>query len=430
MTYKESLDYLYARLPMFQRVGAAALKYDLTNTIKLLDALGNPHKEFKSVHIAGTNGKGTSAHALSSVLTAAGYKTGLFTSPHLKSFTERSRINGIAMEETIVVDFVVTYKDLIEQINPSFFEVTFAMSMKHFYESGVDIAIIETGLGGRLDSTNIIDPEVCLITSIGYDHADLLGDTLEKIAFEKAGIIKPNTPVIIGADQPELLSVFQNQALIKNAELLTANSYTVSHSRNSLNKVTVDVFKDGVLAYQNLDLDISAAYFLKNIPGVLSVIDQLKQMEFNIQETNIRDGLRNIKQLSGLKGRWQVLSKEPLVVADISHNLPGLVELFDQVNRLGIDKIHLIFGVVKDKALDQIIDLIKNVSAQYYFTQSSVPRSLGAEELKVMAQSSGMQGQSFINVNDAIKAAKIQADPKDLILICGSTFVVAEIDDL
>jgi dihydrofolate synthase/folylpolyglutamate synthase len=430
MTYQESLDFLYARLPMFHRIGAAALKYDLSNTIKLLDALGNPQNEFKCIHIAGTNGKGTSAHSLSAILSTAGHRTGLFTSPHLKSFTERSRIDGLPMSEEFVAAFVSENQSIIEQISPSFFEVTFAMAMLHFRENKIDVAVVETGLGGRLDSTNIINPIVCLITSIGWDHADLLGDSLEKIATEKAGIIKANTPVVIGANQPDLLEVFQSKAKSVNASLFEARDYFISEISINTDFALVDVNFEGESLLEDLMLDVTAVYYQKNIPGILKVIDVLNDLGFEISKEHIRAGLKAVKSMSGLKGRWQTLGLKPQIIADISHNLPGLIELFKQMDRWTGNQIHIIFGVVKDKAIDQILDLLKKQPAQFYFTQSSVPRSLSSVDLKQLALETGVTGESYENVNDAIEDAKKQAQPDDLILICGSTFVVAEIEDL
>lgn len=430
MTYKESLDFLYSRLPMFQRVGAAALKYDLSNTIKLLERLGNPHGKLKCIHIAGTNGKGSSAHALASVLTHSGYQTALFTSPHLKSFTERIRINGVSASETFVADFVTQHLETISDINPSFFELTFGMAMSYFAQKKVDIAIVEVGLGGRLDSTNIITPELSLITSIGLDHTDLLGENIEEIAAEKAGIIKDNIPVVIGSDQPEILHVFENESKKKGAHLYEASEIDVATSSTSKHSTAVDVFKNGGLIYSNLELDISADYFKKNLPGVLKVLEVLGKKKWNITEESLRAGLQSVKETSGLKGRFQVLKELPLTIVDISHNLPGLTALFNQIETLNHNNFHLIFGVVQDKKIEEILSLLSTISANFYFTESNVPRSMKALELKKLALNYKIAGDSFSNVNEAIKRADNLADQNDLILICGSTFVVAEIDDL
>jgi dihydrofolate synthase / folylpolyglutamate synthase len=430
MTYEESIAYLYARLPMFQRVGAPALKYDLSNTYKLLESVGNPHQNIKCIHIAGTNGKGSSAHAIAAILTESGYKTGLFTSPHLKSFTERGKIDGVEMPREFVVDFVSKIKGQIEYINPSFFEVTFVMAICFFYENQVDIAVIETGLGGRLDSTNVIDPIACLITMIGWDHSDLLGDTLEKIASEKAGIIKKGVPVVIGADQPELLHVFAEKAKIESSELILASNFEAEMIAERSDCVIVKVLEGGQVRFDTLVLDMTASYFRKNLPGVLSMIALLKQQGWDISDQNIQAGLEHAKEKSGLKGRWQVLRTNPKIVADISHNLPGLEAFFDQVEKEPKKHLHIIFGVVKDKSIDSILKFLQGIDASFYFTQSSVPRSLSAVDLQTKAEAFGLSGLVFADVNAAMDAAKSDAVAEDLIVVCGSTFVVAEILEL
>lgn len=428
MNYPESLNYLYARLPMFQRIGAAALKPSLANTIKLLAAANNPHERLTTIHIAGTNGKGTSAHSLCAILMEAGYRVGLYTSPHLKSFTERIKVNGNEIEPQFVADFVTAYQPVIEELSPSFFEATFVMCMAYFEREQVDVAVIEVGLGGRLDSTNVITPIVSLITMIGWDHADLLGDTLEKIATEKAGIIKVKVPVVIGADQPDLLHVFQNRAEVVNAPLYTASDIAVKeHARNGTH-VALDCVVGGNLL--QITTDITAKYFQKNIPGILKTVEILREMGFTITFDHLKAGLSNVKRLTGLKGRWQLLSEKPTLIADISHNEPGLRELFGQVALLPHEHLHLIVGFVRDKDLSKVLGLLPLENTSYYFTQSSVPRSLPASELMESAAKLGLQGVAFSDVNAAIASAKNQSKPDDLILVCGSTFVVAEIDGL
>ena len=405
MTYQETLEYLYTRLPMYQRDGKVAYKKDLSNTIRLMDVLDHPEKKFKSVHIAGTNGKGTSAHGIAAVLQSAGYKTGLYTSPHLKSFTERIRINGHEVSEEFVVDFVERIEHAIAEIKPSFFEITVAMAFDFFASEKVDIAIVETGLGGRLDSTNVIIPEVCLITNIGLDHTDLLGDTLAKIAFEKAGIIKENVPVVIGETVPETEAVFTDVAAKKRAPLIPAK-------RPKWNP-------------QSLVPD----YLLKNVSGITSVIEELNKQGWNISEEQFDYGMTHIQTLTGLKGRFQMLSEDPLTIADVSHNKEGLTILFNQISAMCQGTIHLIFGSVKDKDLVPVFDLIP-VKSTCYWTQSHVPRSLPVEELAIQAVVKGREGACFKDVNEAIREAKEKVLPDDLILITGSTFVVAEIEDL
>ncbi|RED94920.1 bifunctional folylpolyglutamate synthase/dihydrofolate synthase [Marinoscillum furvescens] len=428
MTYEECLEYLYERLPMFQRQGAAAIKKDLTNTVRLLEAMGNPHEQFQAVHIAGTNGKGTSAHALAAVLQQAGYKTGLYTSPHLKSFTERIRLNGHEIPQADVAAFVSQHRRVIEGINPSFFEVTVAMAFEFFAKQEVDIAIIETGLGGRLDSTNVITPLVSLITMIGYDHADLLGDTLEQIAAEKAGIIKQGVPVVIGADQPELLPVFSRVAEAKGAPLHGVGAYSIRGKSLVNGRRSFELSKNGEGVLKG-DSDIAADYFLKNIPGIWETLQVLKAQGFVLSETDIKAGLGSIATTTGLKGRWQVLESAPAVVADVSHNEAGVSTLVQQIASTQFEQLHLILGMVRDKEIGKVMALLP-ANASYYFTQSSVPRSLPAADLKRLAADLNKVGEAFTNVNEALISAKKNATENDLIVVCGSTFVVAEIDHL
>ncbi|XOV95065.1 MAG: bifunctional folylpolyglutamate synthase/dihydrofolate synthase [Bacteroidota bacterium] len=429
MNYQESLDYLLERLPMFQRIGKAAIKKDLSNTVKMLEILGNPHKQFKSIHIAGTNGKGTSAHALTSILMVAGYKTGLYTSPHLKSFTERIRINGMEVSEDFVAEFVTGYRPMIDEIQPSFFEVTVVMAFEYFRQQQVDIAIIETGLGGRLDSTNVIEPLVSLITMIGFDHMDLLGDSLDKIAFEKAGIIKPKTPVVIGNSQLDIRPVFEEVARNNGSALFVCDQYkVVSHGGNLLQTI-YQVKKGENEIYGNLTTDITAQYFGLNIPGILETVEVLRHHSMTISDEDVINGFTAIKKNTRLKGRMQILGEDPIIIADISHNQPGLKTLFKQIENELKGKLFIIFGVVKDKDLASILPLLPK-HAIYLWTESKVPRSMTSDELMKLANSQGMPGNAFKNVNEAIRMAKSLASKEDTILICGSTFVVAEIDDL
>jgi len=406
MTYGQVLDYLYSKLPMYQRVGKAAYKKDLSNTLRLLTALGQPQAKFKSVHIAGTNGKGTSAHGIAAILQTAGYNVGLYTSPHLKHFTERIRINGAEVGEDFVVDFVKRTKPLIEEIEPSFFEITVAMAFDYFAKQQVDIAIVETGLGGRLDSTNVIKPEVSLITNIGYDHMDMLGDTLDKIAWEKAGIIKPDTPVVIGELTPETEPVFRQKAREMPAEIILPEPYEI-----------------------RLD-PLVPEYFHKNIPGIVATTKVLSAKGFDILPEHIEAGLRNINNATGLKGRFQILSRKPLMVADVSHNEDGLKSLFTQVEKLCKGTLHLIFGTVKDKDLSRILSLLPTENTRFYLTQSHVPRALPVADLFQKTTEIGLRGEIFQDVNLAIKDAMSHAGAEDVILITGSTFLVAEIENL
>ena len=423
MTYEESLDFLYRQLPMYQRTGKAALKPNLDNTYRLLEALENPHLQLKFVHVAGTNGKGSSAHSIASILQAAGFKTGLYTSPHLKSFTERIKINGVEVPSSFIAEFVSRIKADIEVIRPSFFEVTVAMAFEYFYQRQVDIAVIEVGLGGRLDSTNVITPEVSLITSIGFDHMDLLGDTLEKIAYEKAGIIKRNIPVVIGDLQDETWPVFEAVAENLSAPIIRATAMV---------QLLDDMGSTRTISYQNqsYQIDLLSDYYLSNLPGIFETVDTLRQIGWQITEDAIKKGLSNVVHSTGLKGRFQKLGEHPLMIADISHNEPGLQALFKQVGNLEFEVLHLIYGTVKDKDLKRILPILKSKSTRYYFTQSGVPRSLPVEELCEEVRKIDMVGSGYANVNMALTEARKNASSKDLILITGSTFVVAEIDEL
>ncbi|NEM97945.1 bifunctional folylpolyglutamate synthase/dihydrofolate synthase [Pontibacter burrus] len=430
MNYQEVLDYLYQQLPMFQRIGNAAFKKSLDNIIALCDAMGNPQQNYKTIHVAGTNGKGSSSHMLAAVLQEAGYKTGLYTSPHLKSFTERVRINGTELPQQYLIDFVENYKPLFEKVQPSFFEMTVALAFKYFADEQVDVAVIEVGLGGRLDSTNIITPEASLITNIGFDHQALLGNTLEEIAAEKAGIIKPGIPATISLKQPETTAVFTAKAEEVNAPLFFASdTYSVELKSYSLEQQVVDVYRNGELYLHGLKLDLTGIYQRYNLPGVLQTIDVLLNREFKITEQAIRNGLENTKVLTGLKGRWQVLNYSPLTICDTGHNVDGINQILAQLHSLQPKQVHFVFGAVNDKDVTTILELLpKNYS--YYFCQADIPRALPVAELSQKAEKVGLRGTSYSSVADAVKAAKENAAPDEIIFIGGSTFVVAEIEEL
>ncbi len=424
MTYAETLNYLYANLPMFQRVGSAAYKADLGNTIALCEQLGNPHQKFRSIHIAGTNGKGSSSHMLAAILQTAGYKTGLYTSPHLKEFTERIKINGTEVSQEFVISFVERIKSAIERIQPSFFEITVAMAFDYFADKQVDIAVIETGLGGRLDSTNVITPIVSLITNISWDHKDILGDTLQKIASEKAGIIKPTVPVVVSEAQPEVESIFDQLASLNNSKLIVADkNYHVKRVSQGLYEVTYHNRTD---RYQ---LDLLGNYQSKNIKGVLAVVDELRALDFQITKEDVVLGLKNTTKLTGLKGRWQTIGKKPLVICDTGHNEAGICEILEQIKDLKFDKLHWVLGMVKDKDVSTILNLLPK-DAAYYFCQASIPRAMPANELQEKALHAGLRGRVINNVNNALASARENSSPYDLIMIGGSTFVVAEIENL
>lgn len=425
--YQQALDYLYLNLPMFQRIGAAALKKDLANTIKLCEALGNPEKKFKTIHVAGTNGKGSSSHMLASVLQEAKYKTGLYTSPHLKSFTERIRINGGEVSEMFVIDFVNRIQPLIEEIKPSFFEITVAMAFDYFAREKVDVAVIEVGLGGRLDSTNVITPEVSLITNIGWDHKDLLGDTLNKIAFEKAGIIKPAVPVVISERQDEIDDVFLAKAKEQNAAIYFASDQFDVSTINDKHQI----FKDGTVLIRDVKFPLKGRYQSHNIRGVVNVIEVLRKKKkgFKVTDAAIKRGLQNVVRNTHLKGRWQILQQRPLVICDTGHNIDGIRYVVDQLKTVPHQKLHVVFGMVKEKSIDEILKLLPK-EATYYFCQAKLPRALDATELAKKAMEFGLHGHVIPDVNEAKNSALKNAAKNDLIFIGGSTFVVAELTEL
>lgn len=428
MTYEECLTYLYQQLPMFQRIGNAAFKKSLDNIIALCTALGEPQHQFKTVHVAGTNGKGSSSHMLAAVLQQSGYKTGLYTSPHLKSFTERVRIDGQEIPEQYVIRFVAQHKTLFERIQPSFFEMTVALAFKYFADEQVDVAVIEVGLGGSLDSTNIITPEVALITNIGYDHQTLLGDTLPEIAGEKAGIIKQNIPAVVSKKQIEIAHVFEEKAdLVKAPLYFATDSFEVNYIASDLQQQTFEVYK-GSESYL-LQLDLTGAYQKYNLLGVLQTLAILQEKGFAITPQSITTGLANVKALTGLKGRWQILSQSPLTICDTGHNEDGIKQILAQLQGLKPKQVHMVFGAVNDKDITTILTLLPK-SYRYYFCQAVIPRALDVQELKQKADQIGLSGEIYTSVAEAIKAAKANALPDEVIFIGGSTFVVAEVEEL
>jgi dihydrofolate synthase / folylpolyglutamate synthase len=423
--YQQTLDYLYANLPIFQRVGAVAYKKDLANTIQLCEHLGNPQLKFKTVHVAGTNGKGSTSHMLASILQSAGYKTGLYTSPHLKNFTERIKINGQEINKTFVVDFVNRIKPSIERIEPSFFEITVAMAFDYFAHEQMDVAIIEVGLGGRLDSTNIVTPVVSVITNISFDHQDLLGDTLEQIAWEKAGIIKPGVPIVISERQPAIEHVFiRKSAEGKSPINFAQDDFKVAPSGN---KLDINYRKEQFIS--DLDLPLKGIYQAKNLAGVLKTWEVLTSCGFQISKDDLIEGLEKSVHQTGLKGRWQQLGSNPLVVCDTGHNGAGVKEVVTQIGLQKFDKLHMVWGVVKDKDVDDILSLLP-ATARYYFCQATIPRAMDAHLLKEKAARFGLMGEVIPDVNEAINRARQAAGPRDFIFIGGSTFVVAEINSL
>ncbi len=430
MDYAQTLQYLYQRLPMFHRIGKAAYKADLDNTLALCAHLGNPERQFKSVHVAGTNGKGSSSHLLAAALQSAGYRTGLYTSPHLKSFTERIRIDGREIEPEAVVDFVQRYGDAIERIGPSFFEMTVGMAFDYFARQQVDIAVIEVGLGGRLDSTNVITPLASLITNISYDHQDILGNTLPQIAAEKAGIIKPAVPAVVGERQEAVAAVFREKAARAGAPVyFAADRYRVVDQGIRGMRRVVDVWEGESRYLADLSCQLLGDYQLRNIPGVLQTLQLLGPAGFPVQPEHIRAAFASVTDLTGLKGRWQVLDTNPLTICDTGHNEGGIRALVEQLAHQPHRRLHFVFGTVKDKDLSLVFPLLPR-DAQYYFCQADIPRAYPAAELREEARRHGLQGVAVENVNDAIGEARRHATADDLIFIAGSTFIVAEIADL
>ena len=389
---------------MYQRIGAAAYKVDLSNTIKLVNYLNNPQDSFKSVHVAGTNGKGSTSHMLASVLQDAGYKVGLYTSPHLKDFRERIKINGKMMPEQKVVDFVENHRSFFEENQLSFFEMTVGLAFDFFKNEKVDIAIIEVGLGGRLDSTNIINPEVSVITNIGLDHTQFLGATLAEIASEKAGIIKPKIPVVIGETKPETKSVFLNKAKKEKSPILFTEEEAIPDYKT----------------------DLLGSYQIKNYKTAYTALRVLQQKGWNITNKNIEHGFLNVVKNTGLQGRWQLLNKTPKVICDTAHNLEGLSLVLNQLKKENFDTLHIVLGMVDDKNLDTILPLFPK-NAIYYFCKPNVIRGLAVDELQQNAMAYGLLGEAYVTVNEAYKSAMTAANAKDVVYIGGSTFVVAEI---
>lgn len=428
MTYTETIDYLFSRLPMFSRTGApSAIKADLINTRKICSFLGDPHKKFKSIHIAGTNGKGSCSHMLAAILQANGYKTGLYTSPHLKDFRERIKLNGEMIPQEFIVSFTENIRSLIEELNPSFFEITVGMAFDYFAKQEVDIAIVETGLGGRLDSTNIIDPIISLITNIGMDHMNLLGDTLQLIAAEKAGIIKKNTRVVIGESSTETDEVFLSVAEANNAPISFADKtrYTGNwlHKNGYLETDLIDKTNDVRL---RVALDLPGYYQLKNLVTVAEVVCHLPSLGFELYPDKTLHAFRHVKKLTGLHGRWEIIHQHPTVVLDVAHNEDGMKELMKQLELSDYHGLHIVLGMVKDKEIEKILMLLPKTSA-YYFTQAGIPRALPAEQLMQKANATGLYGHSYANVNTALQQAIAKANKHDLILVCGSVFTVGEV---
>lgn len=428
MTYQATLEYLYTQLPMFTRQGEKAYKKDLHNTLALCEALGNPQQKFKSIHIAGTNGKGSTSHMLAAILQQAGYKTGLYTSPHIKDFGERIRINGNMIAQQFVVDFVERTKKITASIEPSFFELTVAMAFEYFAQQQIDIAVIETGLGGLLDSTNVITPKLSVITNIGFDHVNILGNTLEAIAFQKAGIIKKNVPVVIGEYLPETKPVFEAKAKQENASIVFASDLFEIENAQQLNLLHCTVKDTGNFKSSDFDLDLTGAYQLKNLKTVLASVKKLTELGYKISDEPVKIALSQVKQLTGMRGRWDILQTNPTVIQDVAHNPDGIKQVLEQLkNTYPAAQLHFVLGFVKDKDVAYVLELFPQ-NARYYFTNAHIPRALPAAELESMALEKGLTGNCFDNVNDAIASAKANALNNDVVMICGSFFIIAEIE--
>lgn len=417
MNYQECLNWMYAQLPIFQRLGKAAYKANLDNTYAIMEILDNPQHQFKSIHIAGTNGKGSTSHLIASVFQEAGYKTGLYTSPHLKDFRERIRINGEMIPETKVLDFIEGRQKEFEEIHPSFFEMTVGMAFKYFADEKVDIAILETGMGGRLDSTNIVKPELSVITNIALDHTQFLGDTFEKIAIEKAGIIKKEIPLVIGEYHPETFKVFQQKAQELSAPLTLAEEvYQIVKSNN---KYTILQNEQVILG--DLGIPLHGNYQKKNI---ITAFTACQQAGMSLE--HIKKGFEKVLVNTHFTGRWQILSKAPKVIADTAHNEAGLTFVMEQLSHENYNQLHMVISVVDDKNLGEILKYFPK-TAQYYFCKANIPRGLAVESLQKQAEEAGLIGSSYPSVVSAYQAAMVKANPKDLVFIGGSTFTVAEV---
>ena len=423
MNYEETLTYLYNSAPLFQQIGKGAYKEGLSNTLTLDAHFGHPHRKFKTIHIAGTNGKGSCSHTLAAILQSAGYKVGLYTSPHLVDFRERIRINGISIPKEEVIRFVKEERNFFEPLHPSFFELTTAMAFQYFAKEQVDVAIIEVGLGGRLDCTNIINPDLCIITNISFDHIQFLGDTLPKIATEKAGIIKSGIPVVIGEANNKTRPVFEQRAAEVNAPITFAtdegwilDSY--------INSEGIKIYQ--TKTYPNLEGELKGLCQEKNTATLLSALSILQKLEYSIQENHIRQGFSQVCKLTGLMGRWQKLEDKPTLICDTGHNKGGIEYIVKQLSQEQYHQLHIVIGMVNDKDINGVLAMLPK-DATYYFTQASVQRALPAEELQLLAQTVGLKGKKYSNVDEAVHEAKAAANEDDLIFVGGSTFIVADL---
>jgi len=428
MNYKQTVDWIFEKLPMYQRIGAPAYKADLKNTLLLMEMTGNPHLGLKCVHIAGTNGKGSVSHMIASVLQESGLKTGLYTSPHLFDYRERIRINGSKISQKYVTDFVKTYKKKIESIQPSFFEISVALALCWFRDEQVDIAVIETGMGGRLDSTNVITPMLSVITNISADHTMFLGNTPEQIAFEKAGIIKNEIPVVIGETDIKTLPVFRKVANEKNAPLKRADKYLLFLKNDAVHDcLSGNVLYQGKNKIANISCPLTGEYQKKNIVTVVKALQVLNKIGFPVTRNKIRDGICNVISNTSLMGRWDIVSSKPKVICDVAHNISGLETVFQQLMSLSFSNLHIILGMNNDKNTEELFGLLPQ-NAQYYFCKADVPRALDVSAMCEQADKLKLKFTSYPTVKKAFAAALKNANKENDLIFCGgSTFVVAEI---
>jgi dihydrofolate synthase/folylpolyglutamate synthase len=425
MTYHETLHYLFHQIPVFQHTGAAAYKPGLQNTLALDAWCGSPHRRYKTLHVGGTNGKGSVSNLTASILQEAGYKVGLYTSPHLKDFRERMRVNGTPIPEAKVIDFVERFLAAHTGLEPSFFELTTEMAFDWFASEAIDVAVVEVGLGGRLDSTNIIHPEVSVITNISFDHTSLLGDTLEEIAFEKAGILKQGVPAVIGKAEPNVLEVFRQQADRVDTHLFLAwEEFTTVLSRDGEGKSLIGC-EQGIHPYNDIPCGLSGMYQQENAATVLSLIERLRAQQWRIDDRSVYLGFNNVIANTGLRGRWETLSQQPHIVCDTGHNVAGIRYVTEQLHHTPHDVLHMVIGMVSDKDVNGVLSLLPK-NAVYYFTQAAIPRALEAHELAILADKHHLRGNTYPSVAEALEAAKRNCRPNDLIFVGGSTFIVAE----
>ena len=423
MDYQETLTYLYNSVPLFQNIGKGAYKEGLDNTHALDAHLGHPHQRFRTIHVAGTNGKGSCSHTLAAILQSAGYKVGLYTSPHLVDFRERIRVNGQPVPEGFVIDFVDQHRSFFEPLHPSFFELTTAMAFLYFAQEKVDVAVIEVGLGGRLDCTNIIQPDLGVITNISFDHVQFLGTTLGEIAAEKAGIIKPNMPVVIGETTPETKTVFKEKAQQMQAPIFFAEEEHLLQ--------TAERMPDGGYCYQtsvyaDLKGELGGLCQLKNTNTLLTAVQHLKEVGYTLPEEAVRTGFARVCELTGLMGRWQRIGEHPTVICDTGHNVGGIQYIAEQLKAQSYQTLRMVIGMVNDKDIQSVLQLLPQ-EAVYYFTQASVQRARPAESVKELAESFGLKGNAYPTVGDALAAAQREAAPEDLIFVGGSSFIVADL---